>query len=79
MAKTVYVVTGSEDGILGVFGNVKRAYECAKQYVNEEDIEVSYSQACKELRDTERWGSVDLCDWDVPYSTIESHPFNEIR
>ena len=30
--KKMYVVRGSEDGIIGVFSNIKRAYEKASHY-----------------------------------------------
>ena len=34
MEKKAYVVNGSEDGVLGVFTNYKRAYEKAISYVS---------------------------------------------
>ena len=33
--KVVYVVMGSEDGILGVYGNKKGAYKEALRYINQ--------------------------------------------
>mgnify|MGYP003151436897 CR=1 FL=1 len=46
--KLVYVVTGSDDGILGVYGNKKGAYEVALDYVNDESCKkISYSSFCK--------------------------------
>lgn len=33
--KTVYVVRGSEDGTLGVYTNIKKAYEMACKYLHE--------------------------------------------
>lgn len=50
MNKVIYVVYGSEDGLLGCFGNVKAAYNCANDYV--EGAKLSYSKVCSELRDT---------------------------
>ena len=37
-----YVVKSSEDGILGVFGKLKRAQECAKEYTKSEVPEEVY-------------------------------------
>ena len=80
MSKTVYVVRGMHDGTLGVFGNVKGAYKCAMEYVtryNDPVIEVSYNQACKELRNTDYYGSVELCLMDeLTNVMIEAFPFN---
>ena len=83
MAKTVYVVRGIHDGTLGVFGNVKRAYECAMEYVtqyNDPVIEVSYNQACKELRNPNCYTWVDICeDFQDTNASIEAFPFNEVQ
>ena len=51
--KIVYVVMGSEDGILGVYGNKKGAYKEALRYVNQCDKIrnlISYAKVCKELK-----------------------------
>lgn len=57
MKKSI-VVTGSEDGILGVFTNKKAAFECAKHYA-ENGIEntlkgMNYSKFCKQMKNTWR-------------------------
>ena len=77
MPKTVYVVNGSEDGLLGVYGNVKAAYRVAKDYLDngcgENTIEVSYKKACKELRNY--YTSVELAthysDCNASITSIE--------
>jgi len=61
MPKTVYVVNGSEDGLLGVYGNIKAAYRVAKNYCDGGTLEVSYRQACKKLRNY--YTSVELADY----------------
>ena len=52
--KIVYVVTGSDDGVLGVFGNIKAAYGVAKKYVEDShDYNGSlkpYSWVCKQFK-----------------------------
>ena len=50
MKKVIYVVYGSEDGLLGCFGNVKAAYKCANDYV--EGAKLSYAKVCSELKGT---------------------------
>lgn len=70
--KIVYVVNGSEDGILGVYGNKKGAYNEALRYVthdNENRKVISYAQVCKELKDVYNY-SVSLCD--ICYSEINA-------
>ncbi len=55
MNKVIYVVYGSEDGLLGCFGNVKAAYKCASGYVSgfgRPGPNLSYAKVCSELRDT---------------------------
>ena len=80
MPKTVYVVSGSEDGLLGVYGNVKAAYRVAKDYVDgaygENTIEVSYKKACEELRNY--YTSVHLADsYSECNATISSIEYNK--
>ena len=49
--KKMYVVSGSEDGILGLCSNLKKAYEVATDYIKEEDMtDMSYAKLCKEFR-----------------------------
>lgn len=51
--KKLIVVTGSEDGILGVFTNKKLAFECAKDYAEggmENTLKgMTYAKFCKEM------------------------------
>ena len=74
--KNVFIVTGSEDGILGVFTNKKLAYEKAHDYVEQNGGAVqSYSNTCKSLR--EGWFAyVDSKD-GYGNATIEKRPLNE--
>ena len=72
--KIVYVVTGSEDGILGVFGNKKGAYKEALGYVKqgEEDRKViSYAKVCKELKGLYNY-SVSLGEYGI-YGNASIH------
>ena len=80
--KKTYIVRGSEDGNLGVFSNLKRAYEVASQYGSWDTNNKykSYSKVCKEFKEHEdswRW-SVDVIenDWLSGYATIEKHYLN---
>lgn len=59
MAK-VYVVKGSDDGVIGVYGSRKSALECAKRYCGDDcDVETSswgtsvYGNSCS--ADIESW------------------------
>ena len=76
MGKTVYVVNGSDDGLLGVYGNIKAAYRVAKDYCNEPlKIKVSYRQPCKKLRNY--YTSVELADYySMTNASITSIEFN---
>ena len=75
MGKTVYVVNSSDDGLLGVYGNIKAAYRVAKDYCNETDIKVSYRQTCKKLRNY--YTSVELADYySMTNASITSIEFN---
>jgi hypothetical protein len=80
--KIVYVVTGSEDGILGVYGNKKGAYEEASEYVKRTAEEnnfkvVSYSKVCKELKDVYNYAVEMIDDYDTEVNaTIHAIPFN---
>ena len=40
--QTVYTVNGSEDGVIGVFGSVTKAKQCAEMYIhrNANDLEL---------------------------------------
>jgi hypothetical protein len=80
--KVVYVVRGSEDGILGVYGNKKMAYEEAVRYATdggEKDAKVvSYSKVCRELKDVYNY-SIDVVDDTYHYGNAGIHavPWNE--
>jgi hypothetical protein len=72
--KIVYVVTGSEDGILGVYGNKKGAYNEALNYVNQDNEDrkfISYSTVCKELKDVYNY-SVEICNDNI-YGNASIH------
>tara|TARA_R110002074_G_scaffold137593_1_gene282716 strand:+ start:199 stop:432 length:234 start_codon:yes stop_codon:yes gene_type:complete len=51
--KKLIIVTGSEDGIQGVFTNKKLAFECAKSYAEcgaEDTLNgMTYAKFCKEM------------------------------
>jgi hypothetical protein len=53
--KKVFVVRGSHDGNIGVYGNVKGAYEKCLEYLHDHvnEINTSYSQA---LKGCKSWG-----------------------
>ena len=80
--KIVYVVTGSEDGILGVFGNKKGAYNKALDYVSpclEGRKVISYAKVCKELKDIYNY-SIELCEYNSGINaTIHAVLFNQDR
>ena len=79
--KVVYVVMGSEDGILGVYGNKKGAYKEALNYINQGPVKnlkvLSYLQVCKELKDrTDYW--VELREYTMGINaTIHALLFNK--
>lgn len=68
--KKVYLVHGSEDGILGVFSNIKRAYARAVEYGTcSDNIEVlSYAKTCKALNTS---GYADVVESSYATSQIE--------
>jgi hypothetical protein len=84
MSKIVYVVSGAEDGILGVYGNKKGAYNKALSYVNQSDglipIKniVSYAKVCKELKDVYNY-SINVVDdyYHFGNASIRAVLFNE--
>lgn len=53
MDKKIYIVNGSEDGRLGVYSNLKKAYKKASQYgLHWEDRKLkSYAKVCKEFNE----------------------------
>jgi len=57
VAKKVFVVVGSNDGNLGVYTNVKRAYERVQEYFSscDETPSMSYAQVCKAVQG---WGCI---------------------
>mgnify|MGYP003677122419 FL=1 len=90
--KIVFIVTGSEDGVLGVYGNKKSAYNRAVKYVTQGSIRdydnneipiskmgiMSYSKVCKELKDVYSY-SIDICEnetWGMGNAEILAMPFN---
>ena len=62
----VYIVTGSEDGILAVYGNKKGAYNEALYYLDgkiEGRKVISYAKVCKELKNIYNY-SIELCEYN---------------
>ena len=62
MNKKMYIVKGNQDGNLGVYSNLKKAYAKAIQY-NEHDEErniKSYAQVCKQFNEHKNYWS-----WEV--------------
>ena len=60
--KIVFIVSGSDDGVLGVYGNKKQAYNEALRYVEGSPYKImSYSKVCKELKDLYNYG-IDMID-----------------
>tara|TARA_R110002020_G_scaffold389229_1_gene599814 strand:- start:235 stop:504 length:270 start_codon:yes stop_codon:yes gene_type:complete len=62
MDKKMYIVRGSEDGTLGVYSNLKRAYAKAikyNEYIKESDIK-SYAKVCKQFNEHK-----DYWSWEV--------------
>jgi hypothetical protein len=53
MNKKVFIVRGSEDGNLGVYSNVKRAWARCERYLtqNGEQVEGSYAAARRAIAD----------------------------
>ena len=72
MEKIVYVVIGSEDGILGVYGNKKGAYKEALSYVGNDVKVISYAKVCKELKDVYNY-SIDVVDDCYHYGNATIH------
>jgi hypothetical protein len=73
--KVVYVVRGSHDGNLGVFGNVKGAYAKCMEYLRECEIKTSYGQA---LKGCKKWGcTIETDEYDMS-CTIESFYLNQM-
>ena len=64
MNKITYVVSTSEDGILGAYTNKKLAYEKALSIIAHHDYKViSYSKVCKELNPKDYYfAQVDIVD-----------------
>ena len=80
--KVVYIVSGSEDGILGVFGNKKGAHKEALHYVNKfaekNNIRVAtYNNICNELKNVYNH-SIDMIDdyRSEINATITAVPYN---
>lgn len=54
--KKVYIVTGSEDGIIGVYSNKKLALQNALNYLGEEPDFYPYSKFTKEF---DSWATIE--------------------
>ena len=70
MDKKIYVIYGSEDGILGTCSNMKNAYKVASNYFHNDNVELkSYANICREFKqypNAELWSIdirvADFCD-----------------
>jgi hypothetical protein len=63
MSKLIYVVQGSHDGTIGVFGNVKGAYDRACEYLSDVQVLTSYSEA---LKGCKSWGvTIDSSEYSM--------------
>ena len=76
----VYTVYGSADGVLGVYGSVKKAYKKARWYLEQsaEEVDKTYSQITRELKklsfvsiaqktNSEDWGHLQTADIELFY------------
>lgn len=74
--KAIYVVKGSQDGNIGVYGNVKGAYDKCLEYINSggADVKTSYSQA---LKGCKGWGCEIESTDDYIKCDIEVHFLNQ--
>ena len=69
--KKIYLVTGSHDGPIGVYSNVKYAYQKCEEYLHNNEIQTSYNKAlegCKRgvaFIETEEYGM--SCSISVMY------------
>ena len=74
--KKMYVVRGSEDGIIGVFSNIKRAYEKASHYAKtcagSTTANPSYANVTKNFKDG--YGIVTI-ENDGGYGTADIERF----
>ena len=67
MDRKVYIVRVSEDGNLGVYSNIKKAYAEAVRYKESDEEPIkSYSKVCKEFKEHDNFWSwtVDIVDED---------------
>jgi len=75
----VYVVRGSEDGTLGVFGNFKAAHSCAVNYLTQ----WSPDAKCTSYKEALKYKSIATIDRDIDYVTADielfyfNHDFNK--
>lgn len=80
--KIVYVNRGSEDGNLGVFTNMKLAYEAAKAaYFPDEGVNKTYAKFCKEIKANMVvvLGEKGLEDYDGSYIEVEAFYLNDFN
>ena len=73
--KKIYLVVGSHDGPLGVYSNVKYAYQRAMQYFKDGDNETdtTYSKCLEECKN---WGCTMVNESHETSVTIEVHYLN---
>tara|TARA_R110000803_G_scaffold20245_2_gene52387 strand:+ start:291 stop:518 length:228 start_codon:yes stop_codon:yes gene_type:complete len=74
--KKVYLVHGSEDGTIGIYSNVKKAYAQAVAYGEWCDGRKvdSYAKVCKSLKKS---GHADVVTSDYAESRIEMFYLNQ--
>ena len=71
MKKKIYVVHSSDDGMIGVFSNIKKAYDVASKYCSGYDDILSYSQVCNEFKNRKNYDK-----WGVELRDIWGHDTN---
>tara|TARA_R110000803_G_scaffold39530_6_gene85297 strand:- start:753 stop:1046 length:294 start_codon:yes stop_codon:yes gene_type:complete len=80
--KIVYIVSGSNGEILGVFGNKKKAHKEAFHHVNkyakENNFKInSYKKVCEELKGVYNGSIKIIHGYSIPINaTIHAIPFN---
>lgn len=81
--KKVYVIKGSEDGILGVTSNKKAAFRIASEYLTNPNaanadenkkLIMTYSQFCKELKN--EFDECSLTNYEASFG--DAHVFQHV-
>tara|TARA_R100000808_G_C2134809_1_gene143304 strand:- start:584 stop:913 length:330 start_codon:yes stop_codon:yes gene_type:complete len=84
--KRVYIVQDSEDGLLGVFKSIKKAYDAAKEYLTKDDDSIkidSYKKVSQELNPRGYYMNKYDIERDDLYATLTAtitmFPFNKSK